>query len=184
MNQQSTKQLAAGLEHIRRAPRDRGALQMIVRRPDVGQREPLQRGVLDVEEGLVGDNWHRRGSRHTDDGLAHPDMQLNIMNSRVAELVSGSRERWELAGDQLFVDMDLSDENLPPGTQLELGTALLEVTAVPHLGCKKFVARYGLDAMKFVNSGRGKQLNLRGINARVLRSGTVSVGDELSKVGH
>ena len=155
---------------------------MIVRRPGVGEREVVESGELDLAEGLVGDNWRLRGSRKTDDGKAHPDMQLNLMNSRVIALVAGSRDRWPLAGDQLFVDLDLSKENLPAGTRLAMGSAIIEVTSVPHLGCRKFVARFGLEAMKFVNSRRGKKLCLRGINAKVVKPGRVSTGDRVRRV--
>ena len=107
-----------------------------------------------------------RGFRKTADGSAHPDMQINLMNTRVISLVAGDRQYWPLAGDQFFVDMDLSDENLPPDTRLRPGTARLEITAEPHLGCKKFTARFGLDAMKFVNSGLGKERNQMGARIR------------------
>ncbi|MGB5487157.1 MAG: hypothetical protein WBN06_07195, partial [Lysobacterales bacterium] len=142
----------------------------------------LNQGSLDPAHGLVGDNWLKRGSRATDDGSAHPEMQLNIMNSRVIALVAQHPERWALAGDQLFIDMDLSPENLPPGTKLSIGSAVIEVTSPPHTGCKKFVARFGLDAMIFVNSGTGKQLNLRGINAKVIQAGTVRTNDVVEKI--
>jgi MOSC domain-containing protein YiiM len=99
------------------------------------------------------------------------------MNARVIALVAQDPERWALAGDQLYIDMDLSPENLPPGTRLKIGSAIIEVTPPPHTGCKKFVARFGRDAMLFVNTGAGKQLNLRGINARVVRAGTVRTND-------
>ena len=155
---------------------------MIVRRPDVGEREVLDTGELDIAEGLVGDNWHRRGSGQTDDGTAHPDMQLNLMNSRVIALVAQAGDRWALAGDQFFVDLDLARENLPAGTRLEMGSAVIEVSAVPHLGCRKFVARFGLEAMKFVNSRRGKKLCLRGINAKVVKAGRVDTGDRIRRV--
>ena len=170
-------ELEDGLPEIRQSPKDGGAVLLIVRRPETDQREQLQRADLDVSEGLVGDNWLRRGSSRTPDGSAHPEMQLNIMNSRVAELVATREDRWPLAGDQIYVDLDLSKDNLPAGTRLKLGSAIVEVTAVPHMGCKKFVARFGIDAMKFVNSGLGKQLCLRGINAKVVQSGSFEVGD-------
>jgi len=173
-------ELEAGLDNIRQSPKDNGTLDMIVRRPDVDEREVLDQGKLDIAEGLVGDTWKSRGSSRTDDGSAHPDMQLNIMNSRVINLVATSRERWPLAGDQLFMDLDLSEDNLPPGARLELGTAVIEVTAIPHTGCKKFVERFGLDAMKFVNSGISN-LKLRGINAKVVRPGLIRAGDKVRK---
>jgi hypothetical protein len=175
-------ELEAGLDEIRRSPADGGVLEMIVSRPGVEKRRVLEEGRLDVEDGLVGDNWKIRGSSRTPDGSAHGDMQINIMNSRAAALVAGDRERWPLAGDQLYVDLNLSGENLPPGTRLAIGTAVLEVTPPPHLGCKKFVARFGIEAMKFVNSEVGRGLNLRGVNARVVRSGTIRPGDAVKKL--
>ena len=174
--------LEEGLPDILASPRDEGVVTMIVRRPDTGEREVVDSGELDVAQGLVGDNWRSRGSGMTDDGAAHPEMQLNLMNSRVIALVAGSEDRWALAGDQFFVDLDLAKENLPAGTPLAMGSAIVEVTSVPHLGCKKFVARFGMEAMKFVNSRRGKKLCLRGINAKVVQSGRVSTGDTIRRV--
>lgn len=176
------EELEAGLDEIRRSPKDEGVLELIVRRPGINEREVLEEGELHTVEGLVGDSWKKRSSSRTPDGKAHPEMQLNIMNSRVIALVAQHKERWPLAGDQLFIDMDLSDENLPAGTRLALGSAIIEVTPQPHTGCKKFVARFGLDAMKFVNSPLGKQLHLRGINARVVQPGTIKVGCVLKKI--
>ena len=174
-------ELEAGLDHIRQSPQDSGVLAMIVKRPSTDERELLHEAELDTAVGLVGDNWQVRGSRHTPDGSANPDAQLTLMNSRVADLVAQSQERWALAGDQLFVDFDLSETNIPPGTQLSIGEAVVEVTAVPHTGCKKFVARYGMDAVKFVNSPVGKQLHLRGINTKVVQSGIIRQGDAITK---
>jgi hypothetical protein len=176
------EELEAGLDSIRQSPADQGRLEMIVRRPQVDQREILQEATLDLAEGLVGDTWKSRGSSRTSDRSPHPDMQLNIMNSRVIALVAQDKARWQLAGDQLYIDMDLSAENLPPGTRLALGSAIIEVTDQPHTGCKKFVSRFGLDAMKFVNSPLGKELHLRGINAKVVQAGTVRVGDRAKKL--
>ena len=175
-------ELEAGLLEILASPKDRGTVDMIVRRPDVGEREVLDTGELDIAEGLVGDNWRQRGSGQTDDGTAHPGMQLNLMNSRVIALVAQSGDRWVLAGDQFFVDLDLARENLPAGTRLEMGSAVIEVSAVPHLGCRKFAARFGLEAMKFANSRRGKKLCLRGINAKVVKAGRVDTGDRIRRV--
>jgi hypothetical protein len=175
-------QLEAALAGLSGAPKDAGRLDMIVRRPAVGEREVLEEGVLDLEEGLVGDTWRSRPSSRMPDRSPHPDMQINIMASRVIDLLAGQRERWALAGDQLFLDMDLSAANLPPGTRLAIGEAVLEVTPQPHTGCGKFVERFGADAMKFVNSPTGRSLNLRGINARVVQPGTVRVGDRVRKL--
>lgn len=175
-------ELEAGLDEIRRAPRDEGVLQLIVRRPRIEEREVLEEGELDPVKGLVGDCWVTRGSSSTADGSPNPDMQLNIMNARVAALVAQAKDRWQLAGDQLYIDMDLSAENLPPGTQLAIGSAVIEVTPPPHTGCKKFVSRFGLDAVKFVNSAVGRELHLRGINARVVQPGVIRVGQVAKKL--
>ncbi len=113
----------------------------------------------------------------TADGSAHPLKQLNLMNARVISLLAHDPDRWRLAGDQLFVDLDLSLENLPPGTQLSMGSAVIEVTNQPHLGCNKFVSRFGADALKFVRSAVGRALRLRGLNARVIQPGLIRVGD-------
>jgi hypothetical protein len=174
-------ELEAGLDTVRQAPADVGVLELIVRRPAVDAREVLEVGELDAAQGLIGDTWRLRRSSRTPDGSPHPDMQLNVMSARAAALVAQSRERWPLAGDQLFVDFDLSARNVPPGTRLTLGTAVIEITAQPHTGCAKFVARYGLDAMTFVNSTVGRELQLRGVNARVVRPGTIRVGDVVRK---
>jgi hypothetical protein len=175
------EQLEAGLETIRLSPRDRGVLKMIVRRPRVGERETLREGQLDLVEGLLGDSWIRRGSSRSPDGGPHPDMQLNVMNARAVALIAREEGRWALAGDQLYVDLDLSRDNLPPGARLAIGDAVIEVSALPHTGCGKFVERFGVDAMKFVNGTIGRQLNLRGINARVVQPGTIRVGDTVTK---
>jgi hypothetical protein len=175
-------ELEAGLAEIRRSPKDEGVLEMIVRRPRTDEREVLAEGELDLIQGLVGDNWKTRGSSLTADGSSHPDTQLNVMNARAIALMAQNKARWPLAGDQLFIDLDLSAENLPPGTRLAVGPSVIEVTAQPHTGCKKFVARFGLEAMKFVNSPVGKQLHLRGINAKVVQPGLVRVGDIVKKI--
>lgn len=182
MKHLSLKELEAGLDHILQSPKDEGCLELIVRRPGINQREVLPEGILDLVEGLVGDGWRWRGSSRTLDQTPHPDMQLNLMNTRVIALVAGEKERWQLAGDQLFLDLDLSAMNLSPGTQLALGSAVIEVTPQPHTGCQKFVERFGLEAMKFVNSPLGRQLHLRGINAKVVRPGVIRVGDRARKI--
>jgi MOSC domain-containing protein YiiM len=175
-------ELEAGLEHIRQAPKDHGTLKMIVRRPREDERELMDQGDLSLTEGLVGDTWKSRGSRHTSDGSATLYSQITVMNARCAALLAQSEERWAMAGDQLFVDFDLSEDNIPPGTRLAVGSVILEVSAEPHSGCKKFSARFGVEALKFVNSPEGKRLHLRGINARVIQAGTIRVGDIVSKV--
>ena len=178
----TTAELEAGLDAIRQSPKDDGVIALIVRRPQVDAREVLEEGALDLVEGLVGDSWKVRASTRTPDGSPHPDMQLNVMNARVIALVAGEKGRWPLAGDQLFIDMDVSQENLPPGTRLALGSAVIEVTDQPHTGCKKFAARFGLDALKLVNSPVGRQLQLRGVNAKVAQPGVIRVGDLVKKL--
>lgn len=176
MERASWEELAAGLDHVRSSPTDRGTVELIVRRPAENEREVLEEGDLDTVIGLVGDRWHV-GSSPTNDS------QLTLMNARVAQLVARSRERWALAGDQLYVDLDLSVENLPAGTRLAVGEAVLEVSDVPHTGCAKFSARFGSDAVKLVNKGPGRELRLRGMNARVVTPGAVRVGDAVVKLG-
>ena len=175
-------ELEAGLAGVHQSPKDDGLLEMIVRRPQVGEREILEEGQLDLVDGLVGDSWRIRSSRRTADGSPHPEMQLNLINSRLVALVAQDRSRWHLAGDQLYVDLDLSAANLPAGTRLSIGSAVIEVTAEPHTGCSKFVERFGLDAMRFVNSKEGRRLHLRGINAKVVQPGTIRVGDVATKL--
>lgn len=178
----TTADLESALEHIRESPGDQGTLELIVRRPAVDERKVLERAELNPADGLAGDSWNARSTRQTEDGSPHPDAQLTLMNARAAQIIAGSPERWPLAGDQLYVDLDLSPANLPPGTRLKIGEAVVEITALPHRGCKKFKVRFGVDALKFVNSEAGVSLNLRGIYAKVVRPGGITQGDSIRKV--
>jgi MOSC domain-containing protein YiiM len=178
----TAEDLETGLDKIRQSPKAAGVVTQIVRRPSSGERDVLAEAELDCVLGLVGDNWRTRGSCHTQDGSAHPDMQLTVMNARAIALVAQSEDRWKLAGDQLYIDLDLSVDNLPGGTKLAVGGAVIEVTTRPHTGCKHFAARFGTAATKFVNSTLGKQLRLRGLNAKVVRSGIVRVGDAATRL--
>ena len=182
VQQLSMLQLEAGLDHIRRSPKEEGVLKMIVRRPDIDAREAIMEGQLNTLEGLEGDTWKTRGSSHTPDGSANILAQITVMNARSIALLAQDEERWPLAGDQLYIDMDLSDDNIPPGTQLSIGSAIIEASAQAHSGCKKFSSRFGVEAMKFVNSPEGKRLHLRGINTRVVKAGTIRVGDVIKKI--
>jgi MOSC domain-containing protein YiiM len=148
------------------------------------EREVLDEGRLDTEVGLVGDGWSVRGSSKTADGGPNPEAQVTVTSARAAALVAGgpNPEAWAPAGDQLYVDLDLSLENLPPGSRIAVGEAVLEVSAEPHTGCGKYVRRFGVDAMKFVNSEVGRSLRLRGLNARVVTPGTVRRGDRVRKL--
>jgi MOSC domain-containing protein YiiM len=177
----SRESLAAGLGQIRGSPRDGGRVVLIVRRPAAGERELPAAAVLNPAAGLDGDNWLTRGSTGMPDGSADPDRQITVMNARVAELVAGGTKRMPLAGDQLYVDLDLSVDNLPVGSMLMVGQAVLRVSEAPHLGCAKFVERFGAEAMRFVNSRLGRQLRLRGMNTRIVVPGTVRVGDVAAK---
>lgn len=178
----SVTELEAGMDHIRQSPKDQGTLQMIVRRPNVDEREILDEGELNTMEGLVGDTWKVRVNVHSTDGRPNPNKQITIMNARTIALLAQSEEYWPLAGDQLYVDMDLSDDNLPPGTQLAIGSAILEVSPDPHTGCQKFSSRFGVEALKFVNSPEGKRLHLRGINTRVVQGGVIHIRDIIQKI--
>lgn len=178
----STGQLETGLDDVLRSPHDHGTVELIVRRPAVDEREIVAEGALDTYAGLVGDTWRLRSSTRTKDRSPHPDMQLTIMNSRAALLVAQNPDRRQLAGDQLYADLDLSVANLPPGTRLAVGTAVIEVTSEPHLGCAKFAARFGEDALRFVNSRVGRELRLRGLNAKIVSSGIVRASDEIRKL--
>jgi hypothetical protein len=178
----TTAELEGGVEQVRGAPRDRGIVELIAIRPAPDERVVLETATLDLVDGVVGDSWRARGSRRRADRSADPEAQVTIMNARAAALVAGPQERWPLAGDQLFVDLDLSDEHLPAGTRLRIGTAVLEVSAKPHTGCAKFADRFGSDASRFVNSAVGRELHLRGINARVVEEGAVRVGSDIVKL--
>lgn len=172
-------ELEAGLDHVRAAPIATGTLEQIACRPAVDERVVLEEAVLDLELGLIGDTWKTRESKSTPDGSADPEAQLTIMNARAAVLLAGPAERWSLAGDQLYVDLDLSEKHLPAGSQLAIGDAVIEISAKPHRGCAKFADRFGAEALRFVNTGIGRTLNLRGRNARVVVPGTIRRGDSV-----
>ena len=173
------QQLAAGLDLVREAPADAGTLELIVRRPAPGEREVLATAQLDERAGLVGDRWAAGGKRPPN--LEH---QITMMSTRFAKLVAGpDPEGWAIAGDQLYVDLDISRANLPPGTRIAVGDAILEVTAAPHTGCGKFIRRFGVDSMKLISSDTGRELRLRGVNTRVVVPGAISRGDTVRRLG-
>ncbi|GIE35382.1 hypothetical protein Ait01nite_084270 [Actinoplanes italicus] len=181
----SLAEILEGLDLVRQSPRGAGTLELAVRRPSSGEREVLARADLSLKEGLVGDSWSLRPSSRTPDNTPHPDMQLNVINSRFVELIAGpDRDAWALAGDQLYVDLDLSFDALPAGSRLAIGEqAVIEVTEQPHTGCAKFAARYGREAHKFVWTDEAKALRLRGLNARVIVAGTIEPGDAVRLIG-
>lgn len=182
MKQLDINELEAGLEVIRQSPKDGGMLDLIVCCSQNGKLEEFDQAALDPVMGLVGDDRQQRRNHTALDDKTHPDRQLSIMNSRVIALIADHPERWKLCDDQLYFDMDLSVDNLPAGTQLSIGSAIIEVTSVSHRGGEKFAANFGVDAMHFVDSELGKQLNLRGINAKVVKPGTICVGDSATKL--
>jgi len=170
------------LDHIREAPADRGTVELIARRPAENEREVLTEAALDLHEGLVGDTWRARGGSRTPDGGPNPESQLTLMNARAAAAIAGDREQWALAGDQIYVDLDLSLANLPPGSRIQIGSAIIEFSETPHTGCAKFSARFGNDALRFVNSPVGRELRLRGANCKVVIPGVVRPGDAIRKL--
>jgi len=178
----SLAELNEGLPGILDSPKDRGVLRAIVIRPETDARLALQQCELRPEGGVHGDHWAKGCWMSLPDGRPHPDVQVAIMNARTIARIAQDEARWQLAGDNLFADLDLSADNLPPGTRLAVGSALLEITAVPHKGCKKFAERFGVDATRFVNSRDGLRLHLRGIYARIVEPGVVTVGDAIEKL--
>ena len=181
-NYVSVDDLEAGVDRVRKSPKQEGVIELIICRPKIGERRELEIAELDLDKGLIGDNWKKRGFAKNRDGSAHPDMQINLMNSRAIGLIAKEKNRWMLAGDQFYVDLDLCPANVPPGTQLAMGKVVIEVTNEPHLACKKFAERFGRDAAMFANSEVGKSLNLRGINAKVILPGKVNIGSVIKKV--
>lgn len=175
-------ELESHLNYIFESPQNNGELKMIVSRPDVDLRAELNTGMLSKKEGLIGDSWKNRSSRHTPDNSPFVDVQLTLMNSRVIDALTADKKRWALAGDQLFVDLDLSEENLPPGSRLKIGESIVEISKIPHNGCGKFKERFGSDALKFVNSPLGKKKHFRGLNAKVIKEGIIKIGDTITKL--
>lgn len=174
--------LQTQLNHIQASPKDSGSVLLIVRRPATEERKIISQGRLVPASGLEGDNWRERGSTSMPDGSANPEAEITLMNTRVIQALTQDETRWALAGDQFFVDFDLSEENIPAGTRLALGSAIVEVSPLPHNGCKKFSARFGVDALKFISMAENKPLRMRGINAKIIQAGEVKQGDLIRKV--
>lgn len=176
------EQLKTQLNHIQASPKESGRVLLIVRRPTTEEREVIAQGRLIPASGLEGDNWRERGSTAMTDGSANPEAEITLMNSRVIQALTQDETRWALAGDQFFVDFDLSEENIPAGSRLAMGSAILEVSPLPHNGCKKFSARFGVDALKFISMAENKPLRMRGINAKIIQAGDVKQGDPIRKM--
>ena len=182
VHHRSREELESGLDEIAEAPKDQGRLEAIIVRPEHNERKPVNSIELSPEHGVKGDHWAKGCWKTLADGSPDPDVQVCIMSARVIRLLAGDKAHWPPAGDQLFVDLDLSRSNLEPGQRLTLGSAVIEITAVPHNGCNKFIERYGLAATQFVNSKFGKENRFRGIYAKVIDAGTISVGDMVEKI--
>ena len=182
MSDRPARDFTHGLAAVEASPRALGRLERIVRRPRVDARELVDEASLDPEAGLVGDSWLARGSRSSPDRRADPAAQLTLMSVRVLAAIEPDEARWPLAGDQLLVDLDLHVERLPAGTRLAIGDAIVEVSAKPHTGCAKFAGRFGVDALAWISTPVGKAHRMRGLNARIVRGGTVRVGDAIRRV--
>ena len=178
----SESELQVGLESVKVSPKDQGAVEMIVIRPRNRERLVLTECEVSAALGVHGDMWADGCWKKLPDGSPHPDVQITLMNSRCIALLAGDKNRWSLAGDQFFVDLDLSMDNLPVGQQLSIGTAILQITDIAHTGCEQFIERYGKAAKAWVNSPLGKQMRLRGIYARVIQAGFIKTGDAIAKI--
>jgi hypothetical protein len=172
-------ELTPFLDHIKAAPADSGVVRMLIRRPAPGQREILEEAQIDLDAGVIGDCWKDRGSSSTTDGSSDPKSQVTITSWRAMTVIASNKGDVALAGDQIYVDLDLSTANLPAGTRLFLGSAVVEVTEKPHTACFQYRAHFGADAVRFVNTGEGRRLRLRGICTTVIVPGTVRVGDRV-----
>ncbi len=175
------RDFAPFLATVAAAPAE-GTVARIVLRPDGELRREVTEAVIDVDEGVVGDNWKARGSSRTPDGSANRGAQVTLMSTRVLAVIEPDESRWPLAGDQLLADVDLSVAGLPAGARLAIGEAVLVVSEDPHTGCAKFSARFGSDALRWINGPDGRPLRMRGVNLTVERGGAVRVGDPIRRL--
>jgi hypothetical protein len=175
MRHRTIAELEPHLDHLAASPKDVGVLELVVCRPARHTRRILDEGMLDAQLGLVGDSWSARAEESV-----RPDIQVSLINARMVALLSSDPERQALCGDQLYVDLDLSVENLPAGSRVKVGDAVVEISSTPHLGCGIFLHHFGREATRFVNSREGRRLRLRGAKGRVVTGGAVSTGDKVT----
>lgn len=178
----TTQEIEAGLPDVHASPKDHGELVAIFTRPAVGERRELQATEITAECGIPDDHWSKGCWKSLENGAPDPDVQISLMSSRFINLIASSRENWGLSGNNIFVDLDLTPENLPIGQKLKVGAAELVITAVPYTGCAKFIERYGRDACVYVNRGLGRDMRLRGVYGRVVKDGYIKVGDKVTKL--
>lgn len=169
----------AHLADVQAAPADAGTVALIVRRPAVDEREVVDAAQLDTVLGLVGDRW---AARNRDATPVYLSSQLTVISTRVLRAIEPDTSRWPLAGDQLYVDLDLSEANLPAGSRAAVGSAVIEISETPHTGCAKFSSRFSSEALRWINSPIGRAHRMRGLNARVVEPGTVRLGDTIRKL--
>jgi hypothetical protein len=168
------EELEASFQALPPAGIGRGQLHLIVVRTGGGAHTTPAQVAISPKRGLDGDRWSKTPKREVDG-------QVSLMDARVASLlVGGERDRLHLPGDNFHVDLDLGEAALPVGSQLRLGTALLEITALPHAGCAKFRARFGDDALRWVNHRSFRARRLRGVFCRILEGGVASLGDAIA----
>jgi MOSC domain-containing protein YiiM len=178
----TTPELEQTLPTVLASPRDVGRLEVIVVRPTADERQTPASILITPERGVEGDHWLSDFPTDPTHNEMHLDSQVSLMNARFLRQIAVEEEAVCLAGDNLVVDLDLSEENLPAGSRLAIGDAVtLEITATPHTGCTKLAARYGQESRAFMNNPRGTALHLRGRYARVLTAGTATIGDTVRK---
>jgi hypothetical protein len=177
----TTQEIKHRMPWVLDSPRDNGIVRLIVVRPQTDQRDVIEQAHFSPAAGVAGDNWQHDCWKRLADGRSDPDVQVAIMNARMIEVLAGDQTHWPLAGDQLFVDFDLGTANLSPGDQLKVGDAILEITAEPHRGCRKFKQRFGEQALNYVNSAEGDRHRLRGVYAKIIEVGKVETGDAIKK---
>ena len=179
------KGLDKPINYNQSSPRDNGVVKLLVIRPETHVRTLPNAVVVSVEQGVVGDKWEAECTIKLENGKSNPDLQIAIINTKVIKEIAQSdfdMDRLALAGDNIYADLNLCEENMPVGQQIQIGNTLLEVTPFPHFGCKKFSERYSVEDLKVVNSTAGKPQHLRGIYVKVIKNGSISIGESIKKI--